>query len=192
MTGIYKITNRDDGKVYIGQSVDIKHRRACHFHDLKNNKHKNLHLQRAYNKSKEGFDFEVICTCKEEDLNELEIFYIKKYDSCNPKFGYNIDLGGNGSGRMSEETKRKLSESKKGNQFMKGIKLSDDWKKHLSEAQPHKKRIVCIETNEVYESFADAARKTGLQRTKIVSVCTGKRKKTGGYHFKYADETASG
>lgn len=44
-----------------------------------------------------------------------------------------------------------------------------------------------IETKQIYESFADAARKTGLNRTKIVSVCTGTRKSTGGLHFRYAD-----
>ena len=72
-----------------------------------------------------------------------------------------------------------------------GKKLSDEWKKHLSEAQPHKKRIQCVETNVVYDSFADAARKTGLNRTKIVSCCTGKRKTTGGLHFKYYDKRES-
>ena len=122
----------------------------------------------------------------------LHRFYIQKYNSTDPRLGYNLDAGGGGQGRMSEETKKKLSQSKIGNQSMKGIKLSDEWKKHLSEAQPHKKKVECIETGEIFDSFADAARKTGLNRTKIVSCCTGKRKKTGGLHFKYADEKSSG
>ena len=71
---------------------------------------------------------------------------------------------------------------------MVGKKLSEEWRQHLSEAQPHKKRIICLETGVVYDSFADAARKTGLNRTKIVSCCTGKRHKTGGLHFAYADK----
>lgn len=192
MIGIYKITNTIDGKIYIGQSIDIKHRRCCHEYDLKNQRHKNPHLQRAYNKNPDAFVFEIECTCKEEDLNNLEVFYIQKYNSTDPSLGYNLDAGGGGQGRMSEETKKKLSQSKIGNQSMKGIKLSDEWKKHLSEAQPHKKKVECIETGEIFDSFADAARKTGLNRTKIVSCCTGKRKKTGGLHFKYADEKSSG
>lgn len=120
-------------------------------------------------------------------MDDLEKYFIEKYDTTNHDKGYNLDIGGNGAGRMSEETKKKLSKSKMGNQAMKGIKLSEEWKKHLSEAQPHKRRILCIETNVIYDSFADAARKTGLNRTKIVSVCTGKRRTTGGYHFKYAE-----
>ena len=74
---------------------------------------------------------------------------------------------------------------------MKGKRLSDEWRKHMSEAQ--RKRIIqCVETGEVYNSFVEAAEKTGLNRTKIVSCCTGKRKSTGGLHFRYADETTSG
>ncbi|MBP5310899.1 MAG: GIY-YIG nuclease family protein [Lachnospiraceae bacterium] len=188
MIGIYKITNTKNGKVYIGQSVDIAHRKSCHEYDLKNNRHGNLYLQHAYNKDPDVFKLEVICLCKEEDLDELEKFYIDKYNSADHRYGYNIDSSPRGTGRKSEETKRKLSEAKKGNTVMCGMRLSEEWKKHLSEAQPHKKKVECIETGEIYESFADAARKTGLNRTKIVSVCTGKRHKTGGLHFRYADE----
>lgn len=191
MIGIYKITNKNNGKVYIGQSIDISHRKSCHEYDLKNNRHKNIYLQRAYNMEPDAFSFEIICYCNEEDLDELEMFYINKYNSADSHYGYNLDKFARGTGRKSEETKKKMSEVKKGNTAMCGIKLSEEWKRHLSEAQPHKKKIICIETGIIYESFADAARKTGLNRTKIVSVCTGKRKKTGGLHFKYADTKRS-
>lgn len=191
MIGIYKITNKNNGKVYIGQSIDISHRKSCHEYDLKNNRHKNIYLQRAYNIEPDAFSFEIICYCNEEDLDELEMFYINKYNSADSHYGYNLDKFARGTGRKSEETKKKMSEVKKGNKAMVGIKLSDEWKKHLSEAQPHKRKIRCKETGIVYDSFADASRKTGLNRTKIVSVCTGKRKSTGGYHFEYADQKTS-
>lgn len=191
MVGIYKITNMRNGKIYIGQSVDINHRKSCHEYDLKHNRHKNLHLQRAYNLEPDAFKFEIICECREEDLDELEIFYIQKYNCLDDRCGYNFDKGGKGAGRMSDETKAKLSKAKMGNKAMCGIRLSDEWKQHLSEAQPHKRRVECVETGVIYDSFADAARKTGLNRTKIVSCCTGKRNKTGGLHFRYADETTS-
>lgn len=187
MTGIYKITNTENGKIYIGQSVNISHRQSCHFYDLRNNRHKNCHLQSDYNLNPNAFTFDVICTCKAEELDALEIFFIDKYNTTDPAKGYNLDFG-NGKGRTSKESRRKMSQAKMGNQAMKGKRLSEEWKKHLSEAQPHRKRILCIETNTTYDSFADAARKTGLDRTKIVSVCTGKRKSTGGYRFKYAED----
>lgn len=190
MIGIYQIRNTRNGKLYIGQSVDLAHRKSCHIYDLKNNRHKNIHLQRAYNIEPSVFVFEIICQCSEKELDDLEIHFIKKYKTTDSAYGYNLDSGGNGAGRMSEETKAKLSKAKKGNTAMCGKRLSDEWKKHLSEAQPHKRKVRCIETNIVYESFAEAARQMGLNRTKIVSCCTGSRKSTGGFHFRYADEEA--
>lgn len=192
MVGIYKITNTENGKIYIGQSIDLNHRKACHEYDLKKGRHHNCHLQRAYNQNPAAFRFEVICKCEEDELNDLEIFFIKKYDSSNPEKGYNLEIGGNGRGRVSDETKKKMSIVKMGNTAMNGRKLSDEWKKHLSDSQPHKKKILCVTNGVIYDSFADAARKTGLNRTKIVSVCTGKRKSTGGLVFEYANKKTGG
>lgn len=45
------------------------------------------------------------------------------------------------------------------------------------------KPVLCIETNIVYKSGADALRQTGIKH--ISSCCTGKRKTAGGYHWKY-------
>jgi group I intron endonuclease len=189
MIGIYIIKNKDNGKVYVGQSKDLSHRKACHFYDLRENRHKNIELQKAYNDNPNALEFKIVCSCEEEDLDYMEKFYIKKYKS-NIE-GYNKTDGGFKGAKMSESTKKKMSKAQMGNKYMVGIKLSDEWKKHLSEAQPHKRKIECIETGIIYDSFADASRKTGLNRTKIVSVCTGKRKTTGGYHFRYANERTS-
>lgn len=50
----------------------------------------------------------------------MEIFYISKYHTADKNFGYNIELGGNGRGKVSEETKRKMSISKIGNKYALG------------------------------------------------------------------------
>lgn len=186
MIGIYQIRNVRTNKRYIGQSTNIQHRKACHIYDLKHGTHKNRYLQEDYNNDSENFVFEILCKCRIEDLNELEKFYIKKYLSNTRGNGYNIESGGTEK-EVAEETRQRIKTRMIGNDYMVGKKLSDEWKTNLSKAQPHKKKIICIETNIIYESFAEAARKTGLQRTKIVSVCTGNRKSTGGYHFKYVE-----
>lgn len=50
----------------------------------------------------------------------------------------------------------------------------------------HKKRIKCIETNEVYESASEAMRQTGI---KTIDTCArGKCKTAGGYHWEYVEE----
>ena len=188
MIGIYRILNQSNGKSYVGQSQDVMHRKSCHFYDLKNNVHKNHVLQADYNDNADAFEFEVLCECKAEDLDELERYFIKKYNSMND--GYNLSDGGIIGTRFVSETISRMSKAKIGNQYMKGVRLSEEWKKHLSEAQPHRKKVICIETGETFESFADAARKTGLNRTKIVSCCTGKRNTTGGLHFQYDKGTS--
>jgi len=185
---IYQIRNTKNGRRYIGQTNQLAHRRSCHRYELKHNKHKNELLQQDYNDDPDSIVFEILCECPVDELDELERHFIRKYDAI--ASGYNKSPGRseNGGNIVSEETARKLSAMNMGNKYMVGKKLSLEWKRHLSEAQPHKKRIRCIDTGEIFDSFADAARKTGLNRTKIVSVCTGKRNKTGGMRFEYADK----
>lgn len=100
ISGIYKITNIKNNKVYIGESIDIRKRWLEHLEELKNNKHINYKLQKDYNIfGKENFKFEIIDIC---DIEKVDIKikkcllliyenkYIKKYDSINN--GYNIEF----------------------------------------------------------------------------------------------------
>ena len=48
-----------------------------------------------------------------------------------------------------------------------------------------RKKVKCIETNEIYDSITDAAEKTSINRGHINSVCQGKRKTAGGFHWEY-------
>lgn len=66
---------------------------------------------------------------------------------------------------------------------MKGKKHSEETKRKMSET--HSKKVLCLETNEVFESARDAQRKTGIFRSNISSACLGKLKTTGGYHWQY-------
>lgn len=96
-SGIYKITNTSNGKVYIGQTSDYSRRICNHKTNLKCNRHGNLHLQRAYNQDKDYFTFEFIFECSIADLNDFECHFIKQYNSKNPNFGYNFTDGGEGT-----------------------------------------------------------------------------------------------
>lgn len=96
ITGIYKIENIINKKVYIGQSKNIPIRFSNHKYELNNNKHPNSHLQRAWNKyGKENFTFEVLCECKPNEMNEKEIYFIGLY--CSFQHGYNRTEGGTDS-----------------------------------------------------------------------------------------------
>lgn len=93
ISGIYYIKNNINNKYYIGQSVNIKHRKQHHFAELRHNTHRNVYLQNAFNKySENAFEFKLIKACKPRYLNRFEKMYIKIYDSYNN--GYNLTEGG--------------------------------------------------------------------------------------------------
>ena len=99
MTGyIYMIRNLVNDKKYIGQTINPKARKNRHFGDLKAGVHDNPHLQKAFLKyGINNFNFEVIDKIefsKQSELDQLEINYIKKYNSYLE--GYNCNPGGQG------------------------------------------------------------------------------------------------
>ena len=99
--GIYQIKNLLNGKVYIGQSVDIEKRWSTHKAELKNNYHYNIHLQNAWNKyGEDNFEFSIIEECDMDELNAREIFWISKLNSCNS--GYNLTTGGGNTDSFSK------------------------------------------------------------------------------------------
>lgn len=99
MIGIYKITNQINGKSYIGQSVDIQRRwkeektRAF----IETNSEYKSSLSQAFRKyGVENFTFEVVCECNISELNELEKYYIQKFNTFKTNLGYNCTPGGDG------------------------------------------------------------------------------------------------
>lgn len=97
MVGIYKITNKVNGKIYIGQSINIAERWKAHrskpFNP--NSAQYDTPLYRAVRKyGLDKFVFEVIEECTPKDLNIREQYYISLYHSCDLAFGYNLTSGG--------------------------------------------------------------------------------------------------
>jgi len=87
LSGIYKITNQINGKIYIGQSKNVYERKAEHFTALRRGKHPNKVMQRDWNKNNRGFRFDVIEWCSLDQLNSKEEYWIKEYNSIEK--GYN-------------------------------------------------------------------------------------------------------
>lgn len=87
-SGIYKITNLKNGKVYIGQSENIFMRRKQHFGALRKGSHTNKQMQEDYSKQKgRGFRWDVIEYCGLAELNKREKYWIDQYQSIDR--GYN-------------------------------------------------------------------------------------------------------
>ena len=92
---------------------------------------------------------------------------------------------------LSEEHKKHLSESRK------GIKFTEEHKKHLSENSGQAKKVMCIETGQIFNSCTEAAAAMGLSqgaRTHISRVCKGLEQSAGKHpitkeklHWKYVE-----
>jgi group I intron endonuclease len=135
--GIYQIINIINNKKYIGSSVNLDKRKKDHFSYLKRGKHKNSHLQFAYNKyGEENFIFEIIEYVMNLDiLLEREQYYIDSLKVCDDKFGYNLcPTAGSSYGiKFSKQTRKKMSDAHIG--IAKGQKRSEEAKQKMSESK---------------------------------------------------------
>lgn len=135
--GIYYILNKKNGKIYIGQSVNVTKRLNRHKSELRRNVHPNEHFQNAWNKYGEyAFEFSLLKKCDELELDDLEIHYISYYDSANRKNGYNQDYGGHKIKHRSLETRRKISEANKGEKSAwYGKRHTEESRRRMSESK---------------------------------------------------------
>lgn len=143
MNLIYKATNMENGKSYIGITTkSLLERIDGH----KSNTVKgNAPFSKAIRKyGIDGFQWNVIRVCFDlDEMKKLECFYIKEYATHSSLGnGYNATLGGDGiSGYVfTDEVKRKISEAGKGR-----VK-SEETRKKLSAAnkgKPYKGRRTC-------------------------------------------------
>lgn len=130
---IYMATNQINGKSYVGQTVgSLAKRKGRHIYNALN-KIDSYYFHNSIRKyGKDNFEWVILHDdiTDIEFLNELEIFYIGYYDTFDK--GYNFNMGGSNA-LHTEETKRKMSESKKGKHH------SEETKKKMSESKKGKK-----------------------------------------------------
>lgn len=102
MIGIYKITKKENGKSYIGQSNDIERR-------FKEHKYRSdISIDLAIKKyGINAFIFEIIEECSLEQLDEREKYWIAFYNTYKG-FGYNCNEGG-GDSRGENNGRTKLT-----------------------------------------------------------------------------------
>ena len=178
---IYKITNKINGKVYIGQTIQNGGFNRRYRNNLEKNTH-NEHLKNSIKKY--GIDNFTICTefdiaFSKDELDIKEDIWINFYNSTNTKYGYNNKTGGS-KGRPSEEANKKNSESHKGKH------VNDETKMKIRESMKNKcKTVICIDTNEIFDSVTEAGRLYRIDKRSISSCCLGKQLTAGGKKWSY-------
>ncbi|HPC09582.1 MAG TPA: GIY-YIG nuclease family protein [archaeon] len=123
---IYKIKNKINNKLYIGQTIRSINEKILEY----KNGLGNDYINNAFNKyGWDNFEFTIIDTAKTiQELNNKEIKYISDYKSNQKEFGYNIEGGGKNI-IPTKETLDKMSISHL------GIKQSKEWiNKRISKA----------------------------------------------------------
>jgi group I intron endonuclease len=116
-TGIYKILNTTNNKVYIGSATHIEKRWRDHKWYLNHNIHHNSHLQSSWNKyGAEVFEFIILLECRIDDLLTNELKFILAHNSFDNNCGYNVNDPEHKflNRKHSEKTKQKLSLQKLG------------------------------------------------------------------------------
>ena len=105
-SGIYKIENKANSKIYIGSTINFTTRWWKHRALLRHCKHPNSHLQAAWNKYGESnFAFQIIEKCSPDSLLSKEQYYI---NTMNPAYNQTMIAG---KIEMTSERRKKLSDA---------------------------------------------------------------------------------
>lgn len=203
---IYKISNKLNGKAYVGKThLSIEERFKEHVKDSKKRRCENRPLYRAFNKyGIHNFKLELIDTVPLEDENKAEIHYIKYFDTYNN--GYNATIGGDGKTYIDRQKIVDLWD--KGLTITKIAETLGIDRQYTSkllkrnsnvDSKDIKKRAIKKESKavmqldkagnliKIHPSITKAMQSLGKERNdgKISLVCRGKRKTAYGFKWQF-------
>lgn len=204
---IYKITNKINNKVYIGQTTrPLKDRWNQHKSDIYKFDSALYLAMRKY--GIENFSCEEIEKCADKNLDERETYWIKYYNSyintTNSK-GYNMTLGGYGRRKVTDEellylwnkglTVTKISQElnmQVNYVYTRMASIVPTEEITLRRYKTHQKQIKQLDLNNnlirIWDSLTKAAKSVGGSPGNISAVCYGKKKTAYGYKWEYCNK----
>lgn len=114
--GVYAIEHAPTKRAYIGQAMDVRVKWERHRRDLRNGRHDNKPMQRAWTKyGEDAFTIRVVVDLSHIPEGELDALLrnVEKIEMARRTNLYNRAKGGAGRPPMSDETRKRISEKRK-------------------------------------------------------------------------------
>lgn len=184
---IYKVTNSINNKIYIGQKKSHVFLDKLYLGSGKL-------IRRAIQKyGKDYFRIELLCWCEsKEALNDMEKFYIQKFNSDDINIGYNIARGGQG-GDLGPQVNKKISEAMRGKKLSNATKLKIS--KSLLGRHPSEQTLIKLSSSHKGKklNLGDEERIRRRKHMKQIQnsyqgINKGKIVINNGFHNKYIDK----
>lgn len=181
---IYCITNKANGKRYIGQTTrTLQERLKGHFYSKGRNGCRLLSAAIA-KYGRQSFSAEVLASASSQvELDELEVDQIKRFDTTDRLIGYNIAVGGGGGKQAPETIALRVSKTrgkKRTDEFRlmvsnthKGAKRSEETRARISQGARNRPPV-SEETRQKLREASTGRKWTEARRMKIAEHATGK------------------
>ena len=187
---IYKITNKLNNKIYIGQVYNKTIYDRFERHIKEASPYSKSYLGRAISKyGKENFICELLDTASSlQELNQKEIYWITYYNSTNKNIGYNLTPGGDGGNtylcktiKEIQKIKEKISKANKG--------INNGQAKQLKAFNVNTKEIIHFDTlSDACKYFNHKQKGTFINHCEHKAICLWRKEWTFAYEneeFKY-------
>lgn len=177
LSGVYKIQNQIDGKIYIGSAHNLKFRWRTHKASLKSQSHKNSRLQNAVNKHGiENFSFTPVLICDKSNVLLYEQIILNFYLNKTECYNLCTEVVGGSGWNHSDDAKEKMKQAWK---HRIGKPLSEETKEKISAANKGRKRAPLSEETKQKMSEAHKGKKLGSyseeHRRKISEATKGRK-----------------
>lgn len=186
---VYLHKNKTNGKVYVGVTGQNPKSRWKSGNGYKNKEFKEDIEKYGW----DGFEHIILHEgLEEQEALNKERELIAFFGANDSEKGYNKTNGGDVLGMLgkhqTEDTKKRISESKK------RIKFSDEHKKHISESKhganhPKAKKVYQFTKDGFFvrswDYMSQASEELGINKANLGEACNGNRKSAGGFVWSY-------